>query len=155
MSRSSTSDDNIHSAAEAMLRSLLSHNALSTSSTATTPTPSTDTKHSHSKELSTSSELYTLASTSRTNEQLRVAGLERDTARQAVEEEHALVERLKREGGMLGLSAHEAQLRITQLKRDIHAAGAKLPPRFTTGLFKAVCSTDLLFLIDTTASMSA
>src|SRR5579862_4213577 len=49
-----------------------------------------------------------------------------------------------------GLSAVEAKLRVLQLKRDEIAAGAESPRRPTAGLFKSVCSTDLLFLIDTT-----
>ena len=49
----------------------------------------------------------------------------------------------------------EAKLRVLQLKRDARAAGAESPRRSTAGLFKAVCSTDLLFLIDTTGSMTS
>ncbi|KAN0079115.1 kinase-like protein [Elaphomyces granulatus] len=94
----------------------------------------------------------TLATTSRTRERLRLAELERDELRRAVEgerakasemrrfaeEERAIAERLKREG---------------ELKRDMRMADTKSPQRSTAGLFKAVCSTDLLFLIDTTGSM--
>ncbi|KAF1813615.1 hypothetical protein P152DRAFT_394135 [Eremomyces bilateralis CBS 781.70] len=69
------------------------------------------------------------------------------------EAERAIVERLKREGNEGELSATEARLRILQLKQDMQAAGAKAPRRPTTGLFKSVCSTDLLFLLDTTGSM--
>jgi hypothetical protein len=138
MSRSRTSTDDTQSLAEAMLRSQLSRNPFSTSSTATTLHP--DTPHSHTKKRSTS----------RTSEQLR---LEVEELRRAVEKERAINERLKREGGASELSTDEAQHRILQLKREISAAGAELPQRSTAGLFKAVCSTDLLFLIDTTASM--
>jgi hypothetical protein len=82
-----------------------------------------------------------------------LAELERDQLRHSVEEEGAIVERLKCDGGESGLSVTEAKLRILQLQRDIHTAGAELPRRSTAGLFKEVCSTDLLFLIDTTSSM--
>src|SRR5690348_16753478 len=140
MSRSRTSIDNTQSLAEAILRSGLPCNPFSTSSTATTLHPYPDTPDSHTKERSTS----------RTSEQLR---LEVEELRLAVEKERTINERLKREGGASELSADEAQHRILQLKREISAAGAELPQRSTAGLFKAVCSTDLLFLIDTTGSM--
>ncbi|PON20201.1 hypothetical protein TGAM01_v210922 [Trichoderma gamsii] len=51
-----------------------------------------------------------------------------------------------------GLSTTEAELRILQLKYDVTRAVA--PPR-SDGLFKAACSTDLLFLMDTTGSMQS
>jgi Alpha-kinase family/von Willebrand factor type A domain len=71
-----------------------------------------------------------------------------------LQEEHNTADRLEREIGAApaGLSA-EAKLLVLQLKRDTIAAGAESPRRSTTGLFKSVCSTDLLFLIDTTSSM--
>ncbi|OCL06691.1 hypothetical protein AOQ84DRAFT_321073 [Glonium stellatum] len=74
--------------------------------------------------------------------------------RRRAEEEHVLVERLKREGGSPGLSATEADRRVRELKRQEREASAEAPRRSTAGLFKAVCSTDLLFLIDTTGSMA-
>ncbi|CAD0097834.1 unnamed protein product [Aureobasidium mustum] len=40
-----------------------------------------------------------------------------------------------------------------QLQSEVDQANAKQPPRDTKGLFKKACSTDLLFLIDTTYSM--
>jgi hypothetical protein len=66
--------------------------------------------------------------------------------------ERAIAERIKRESAA-GPSAAEAELRLLQLKDDVLEAGAAAPPRSTAGLFKAVCSTDLLFLMDTTGSM--
>jgi hypothetical protein len=107
-----------------------------------------------------------MMTTTRTRERLRQAEAERDEAirasegekakasamRRLAEEERAIAERLKREGEA-GPSATEAELRILRLKYDAMRANAKSPPRSTTGLFKKVCSTDLLFLIDTTGSM--
>lgn len=97
----------------------------------------------------------TLNTSSDICERLDRLELERDERRRAAEEKHAIAERLKRESGAAGLSATEAKLRVMQLRRDIRAAGAMTPRRSTVGLFKAVCSTDLLFLIDTTGSMAA
>ncbi|KAI0835912.1 hypothetical protein F5Y06DRAFT_274734 [Hypoxylon sp. FL0890] len=52
------------------------------------------------------------------------------------------------------VSAAEAKQRVRQLQREVDRASAATPQRTTAGLFKAVCSTDLLFLIDTTFSMA-
>ena len=98
--------------------------------------------------------------TSKTHEQSRLVELERDELRARVSavgriaaEEHAQVERLKREGDVAGIPATEAKLRMRQLKLDPKAWAASLP---TSGeIFKIACSTDLLFLIDTTSSMSS
>ncbi|EMC99227.1 hypothetical protein BAUCODRAFT_146198 [Baudoinia panamericana UAMH 10762] len=40
-----------------------------------------------------------------------------------------------------------------QLQQEIDRANARLPPKDTKGLFRAACSTDLLFLVDATNSM--
>ena len=63
-----------------------------------------------------------------------------------------------------GLSEHEddaihqspveLQKRIRQLERDASASNIKTKQSRSGGLFKTICSTDLLFLIDCTASMS-
>ena len=47
----------------------------------------------------------------------------------------------------------EHQRRIRQLERDVKSTKIKSVRNSNTGMFKAMCSTDLLFLIDTTASM--
>lgn len=65
----------------------------------------------------------------------------------------AIAGRAKCEDSVSGLCAQTANLRLSQLEQDVRVAGAALPPRSTAGLFKSVCSTDLLFLIDTTSSM--
>jgi Mg-chelatase subunit ChlD len=51
------------------------------------------------------------------------------------------------------LSAADAKARVCHLQREVERAKAEVPQRSTAGLFKAACSTDLLFLIDTTGSM--
>jgi hypothetical protein len=96
---------------------------------------------------SSSASSWTLVTT---REQPRLKAAE---MRRFAEEERAIAKRLKLMGGASGLSAAEAKLRVLQLKRDVLAAGAESPRRSTAGLFKAACSTDLLFLIDTTGSM--
>ncbi|CAK7271775.1 hypothetical protein SEPCBS119000_004776 [Sporothrix epigloea] len=53
-----------------------------------------------------------------------------------------------------GPSAAEAETRIRQLRLDATVASHEAGPRVSTGIFKASCSTDLLFLIDSTGSMS-
>ncbi|KAK1778531.1 hypothetical protein QBC45DRAFT_161289 [Copromyces sp. CBS 386.78] len=53
-----------------------------------------------------------------------------------------------------GISVDEERRRRTEeLRQQEREAAATAPRRSTNGLFKAVCSTDLLFLIDTTGSM--
>lgn len=75
--------------------------------------------------------------------------------REAEEEVRRLRElnqRLRTEGAA---SSGLSPTRIKQLREDARASSADGPGRrATSGLFKQVCSTDLLFLIDTTASMS-
>jgi hypothetical protein len=54
-----------------------------------------------------------------------------------------------------GLSAAEAKNRVRQLQAEVNRANAESPQRNTAGIFKKACSTDLLFLIDTTYSMNS
>lgn len=51
------------------------------------------------------------------------------------------------------VSEAEAKLKVRELQREVERANAKYSGRSAKGLFKSACSTDLLFLIDTTASM--
>jgi hypothetical protein len=51
------------------------------------------------------------------------------------------------------ISAADGKARVRHLQREVERAKADVPHKATTGLFKAACSTDLLFLIDTTSSM--
>lgn len=61
----------------------------------------------------------------------------------------------KWERGTAGMSSAEAKRRVLDIQRDIRAASAQSRQGSSAGLFKAACSTDLLFLIDTTGSMGA
>lgn len=117
-------------------------------------------------QLLTSTPTSTVTSLS-TLEQLRLAELERNELlrtvaeerakasrmRRLAEEERAIAERLKRERSLPGLSDTEARFRVSQLQKDIQTAGAASTRPSTVNLFKTVCSTDILFLIDTTGSM--
>jgi hypothetical protein len=51
------------------------------------------------------------------------------------------------------VSAADGKARVRHLQQEVERAKAAVPQRATAGLFKAACSTDLLFLIDTTGSM--
>lgn len=109
------------------------------------------------------------ATTSRTRERLRQAERERDELRRAlgekkdkptdtrhrIDKEREIAERLKREngGGFTGLTAAEARLRVALLKKEALSVSTASTLTSTEGLYKKVCSTDLLFLIDTTGSM--
>ncbi|ORY14955.1 hypothetical protein BCR34DRAFT_672355 [Clohesyomyces aquaticus] len=97
----------------------------------------------------------TLISSSRTGERPQDIERERGELRQGMEGETNVTNRLKREikDPSDAISSAEANRRILQLKLDMKAAGKETPSRSTAGLFKSVCSTDLLFLIDTTMSM--
>ncbi|KAE8449592.1 hypothetical protein EG329_007922 [Mollisiaceae sp. DMI_Dod_QoI] len=53
------------------------------------------------------------------------------------------------------VSAADAKARLRHLQREVERTKANEPQRATGGLFKAACSTDLLFLIDTTGSMQS
>ena len=53
----------------------------------------------------------------------------------------------------LSVSAADAKARVRHLQLEVELAKADVPQRETGGLFRAACSTDLLFLIDTTSSM--
>ncbi|KAK5993959.1 Alpha-protein kinase vwkA [Cladobotryum mycophilum] len=127
VSRTRASCGDVQSLADAMLRASLGESISSTASAPPNSRPS-----------------LTPATTSRTRERLRLMELERDEMRHRIS-------RIEREGA-LGPTATEAELRILQLKYDVTKAVAA--PRSTEGLFKSICSTDLLFLIDTTGSMS-
>lgn len=65
----------------------------------------------------------------------------------------ALIKRLKREGDKSALSSRESTRMLSDLKHSEWAAKASAPSLPNAGLFKSICSTDLLFLVDTTGSM--
>jgi hypothetical protein len=132
----------------------------STSSTAFIDTPKSTSPSSPSGSLGSAS--------SRTRERLREAELERDDLRKAMlkerthafemrrvaEKNQALAERLKREGttAAAGMSAFDVKIRMLELEQETKVArGEKRAP--VQGLFRSACSTDVLFLLDTTSSM--
>jgi hypothetical protein len=55
----------------------------------------------------------------------------------------------------VSVSAADAKARVRHLQREVELAKAEVPQRQTGGMFKEACSTDLLFLIDTTGSMGS
>jgi len=73
--------------------------------------------------------------------------------RERLRDAEALISRLRREGDTAGLSPTDASRRLRELRRDESAAAASMPPLATAGLLRTACSTDLLFLMDTTSSM--
>ncbi|KAM0259870.1 hypothetical protein ACHAQJ_003115 [Trichoderma viride] len=127
MSRTRTSLDDVQSLADTMLHASLGKS-----------------RSKGDSDLPDRGLILTSATTSRTRERLRLVELERDEMRH-------LISQLKHEDASK-LSTTEAELRILQLKYDVTRAVA--PPR-SEGLFKTACSTDLLFLIDTTGSMQS
>ena len=68
----------------------------------------------------------------------------------AAQEKHTII---MQEGAAMDPSSVDYRRRVRQLKRDVRSSKIKSPRNSTYGMFKAMCSTDLLFLIDTTASM--
>lgn len=108
-----------------------------------------------------SSFLDDAATTSNTRQKLRQIEAERNELLRVVQEERAgaaagreAVERLQIQGGTSGMTASNAKRRVDTLKSETKLAGSKLPPHSANGLLREVYSTDLLFLIDTTASMT-
>ncbi|KAF3904090.1 hypothetical protein ABW21_db0201986 [Orbilia brochopaga] len=169
VSRSATSAEEIRSMAELMLRASIRDNPASASSTATTTRPrhragsrsSADMSPSPGASIVSNSALarydlpLTATTTSRTRQRLLLLEKERDELRLVVHDERAKVERLKLEATTKrALSMAEQDTRLRQLTDDMRAAEASAPRRAVEGLFKAACSTDLLFLIDTTGSMA-
>ncbi|CAK7274504.1 hypothetical protein SEPCBS57363_006198 [Sporothrix epigloea] len=75
------------------------------------------------------------------------------TAERNIKELEQYAQRLE-EQNRTSPSAAEAEKRIRQLRDDARVASHKAGPRRSTGIFKASCSTDLLFLMDATGSMS-
>ncbi|KAK3947834.1 hypothetical protein QBC32DRAFT_353234 [Pseudoneurospora amorphoporcata] len=80
--------------------------------------------------------------------------LKQENERLLLELERLKLEADKKKPTSRGVSVDEERRRRTEeLRQQEREAAATAPRRSTNGLFKAVCSTDLLFLIDTTGSM--
>ncbi|KAK6349381.1 hypothetical protein TWF696_005669 [Orbilia brochopaga] len=169
VSRSATSAEEIRSMAELMLRTSIRDNSASASSAATTRprhrtgsrsvagiSPSPGASVVSGSALALYDLPMTATTTSRTRQRLLLLEKERDELRLVVNDERAKVERLKLEATTKrALSMAEQDTRLRQLKHDMRAAEASVGRRSTEGLFRAACSTDLLFLIDTTGSMAS
>ena len=80
-------------------------------------------------------------------------GLVGDKPQDAAREDRLIVDKLTQEAAVMDPSSAEYQRRIRQLERDVRSSKVKSTRNSNNGMFKAMCSTDLLFLIDTTASM--
>ncbi|KAF7548547.1 hypothetical protein G7Z17_g6985 [Cylindrodendrum hubeiense] len=181
MSRSRASSNDIQSLADQMLRNSISRSSISSTSTKVPSSYSRSNASDESTSNQTGSPTgpnrlsklrpppasATSSTSSVARSRLREVEAERDELLRAVEaeqvkvsemrrkadEERAVAERIKKEGGVSGLSPSDAKRRVRDLKREEIAAGFETPRRSTVGLFKVACSTDLLFLIDTTSSM--
>lgn len=124
-----------------------------------------DTRLSPSATLVESPEVAVSNPTSEkiTNEYVRSPEIQRpDTPRldtPRVVKEHATPSPSKREIGDIAkdsltrTSAAEEKLHVQIMQLKLKRANKEAPPRVTKGLFRRACSTDLLFLIDTTGSM--
>ncbi|KAG2163027.1 hypothetical protein VTO58DRAFT_110482 [Aureobasidium pullulans] len=136
--RSETSRKQIRSLADEMLRSSLSRSVSSSASMSRSQARRTDTKLLAEELLQnppSSSRKVPAISSPHTATAFKNSGIPTSTT--SVPPSYAMSERLMK----------------LALKQEVDKANAHAPLRNTTGLFKAACSTDLLFLIDTTCSM--
>ncbi|KAF5024848.1 hypothetical protein F66182_3087 [Fusarium sp. NRRL 66182] len=181
ISRSSTSATYAGSRAEARLRSLVADSDSSTSALSTPSTTSTASTflppYTQSREQIVDAPSFnrdeprTIPSITTNLRRLRMTAasdasnqtssetrerieMERDEPRRGMPQERVANDRLRREAGLVGLSAAEAKLRVLELKREAQAA-ADLKRPSAEGMFKKACATDLLFLMDTTGSMGS
>lgn len=106
--------------------------------------------------------------TTQTRERLWAAERERDEMRRAAasekeraramrgmaDKERAIAERPKREGSE-GPSKPEAELRVLRFKYNAMKARSQSPSTSTDKVMEKSCTTDLLFLMDTTGSMGS
>ncbi|KAK6536346.1 hypothetical protein TWF281_000585 [Arthrobotrys megalospora] len=102
------------------------------------------------------------ATTTRTRERLRHAEDELERLRYNLEMQMAMAsnpryhsEKFQYESSSAGLPTVDIEERIRELKLGELKAKREAPRRSNLGLFKSICSTDLLFLIDTTGSMGS
>lgn len=141
VSRSQTSREDIRSLADEMLRASLTRGTVS--SAASVSLAASESPSSPSSPPSYRRSPNPAASLSR-KPIGGSASITRDTKSSSV-----------RSSSTLSVSAAEAKARVRHLQQEVERAKADVPQRETGGLFKAACSTDLLFLIDTTGSMSS
>jgi hypothetical protein len=140
ISRTNTSKDAIASRADAMLQASLTKTS-SASSTRPYDPPPPPYRNVSDSVLSSSS-----ASLPRTRDRTELARPGRRASRPSVVGSSGSDEISSR------LSAAEQNDRIRKVEQEVVKASSKVT-RSTAGMFKIACSTDLLFLIDTTNSM--
>jgi hypothetical protein len=145
VSRSETSRDEIRSVADAMLRSSLSRSVSSASSASTTLPP----YRSATPALSTLPRSPSVRADSWKSGREKTPVVTRPPIVGSASSSASVSSSSSR------VSAAEAKLRVRQLQREVDQANAESPQRAAGGMFKEACSTDLLFLIDTTGSMGS
>jgi hypothetical protein len=149
VSRSQTSRDEIRSLADEMLRASLTRSVTSAGSVSSTP-PSY--RRSAAQEFSTSPRPPNPADLLKANrERNPIVGSASSPA--AITRDSIIRDSSSAGSSSSRVSAAEAKARVRHLQQEVDRAKADVPRRATAGLFKAACSTDLLFLIDTTGSM--
>ena len=153
VSRSQTSGDGIRSLADEMLRASVSR---STSS----PSPT-----SRLTSASTAPPSYRSPASSIRNDSLNTgkgkltAGSHTPVVGSSlISNTSSLTRTRKNDSGSVStspprVSAAEAKSRLHKLQREVERVNGESPRPDTAGLFKTACSTDLLFLLDTTGSM--
>ncbi|KAL2689063.1 hypothetical protein Neosp_003114 [[Neocosmospora] mangrovei] len=162
ISRSTTSSADIHAMAHRMLHSSLNEPSSSTlpqpssssldiyPMSSNQPYPSSTTRRALSSSrtatsLSNQHQTSTAVSSIHPDERRRVAEMEFNNRRR--------VERRVKREGEAAVSAIEAEARLIGLQNQVSRFHGSMFRPSTDGIFKNTCSTDLLFLIDTTWSM--
>lgn len=129
---------------------LSSDTASSVSSSSTLLPPYSDPSSRKSSAAGGSS----LGTSSSTREQLRITEARLAELQLGLDNERGINARLKQEA-RLSYKPYpmRSQLSLHQLRQDLRTAGIESKRTPNKGLFKEACSTDLLFLLDTTGSM--
>ncbi|TGJ79403.1 hypothetical protein E0Z10_g9349 [Xylaria hypoxylon] len=157
VSRSNTSQDELGSMADSMLRASLTRSISSASSVSSTPPPYRSMRSVDPAPFSSAR-----PSSIRTEPPRYVRDRTRTVHRSSITRPVLKSAPTSAVSGSAGsrsssskLSAAEERSRLRQLQREVSQAKLAAPEHSTKGLFKAACSTDLLFLIDTTSSMAS
>ena len=164
VSRSKTSRDEIRSLADEMLRASLTRGAASPASSvastppsyrrSATPAPPPSARPPNPAELLSRERnpgATRVGSSSITHDSITRGSITRDSITR--DSKSSSVSSVGSSSSTSTVSAADAKARVRHLQREVERAKADVPRRATGGLFKAACSTDLLFLIDTTGSM--
>lgn len=151
VSRSQTSQDEIRSLADKMLRASLTRSSVTSAASGSSTPPSYRRSMASSSSRSPDPADLFKATTSRE----RNPGATRppvvgsaSITRDSINRDSSRVS-----SSSSRISAADVKARVRQLQQEVERAKADMPQRDIAGLFKAACSIDLLFLIDTTGSM--